>query len=275
MPVHYVDGVWTEEPSLSLDDLGILRGYGVFDYLCTYRGQPFELRAHLERLERSASQIYLELPHSLDEMDDLVREALARNSDCLKPEATIRLVVTGGPSPNHLTPKAGASRLSIQVQAFQPTTSSPPVAVITTSIPRAFPTVKSLNYLTAIVALHGTVDKAEAIYLDGQRRLTEGTRSNLLCVMGKTIVTANEDVLHGITTAVVLRLIQEHTDYTVEHRSLSYDEIPSLEEAFLTSTTKEILPIRQIDDCVLPTAPGPVTQHLQSLFRSFTDSYDN
>ena len=81
MSIFYIDGEYVDASSASLpaNDLSILRGFGVFDYLRTYGGVPFQLGAHLRRLQRSASLIELACPWDIEQLADIVLETLRRN----------------------------------------------------------------------------------------------------------------------------------------------------------------------------------------------------
>ena len=102
--LYYVNGAFVpaNQAALALNDLGLVRGYGIFEVLRTYGDRPFGLRAHLDRLAYSAAQIELALPWSLDDLTDIVMETLARNAAT---DVTVRIVVTGGPSSNFLMPE--------------------------------------------------------------------------------------------------------------------------------------------------------------------------
>ena len=102
--IYYVNGelVPADQAALPLDDLGIVRGYGIFDLLRTYGTTPFGLREHVQRLERSAEQIGLALPWRTEELEGIVLDTYAANEI---PDASIRIIVTGGPSANFLTPE--------------------------------------------------------------------------------------------------------------------------------------------------------------------------
>ena len=90
------------EAVISVNDIGLLRGYGVFDFMRTYNRRPFHLEEHISRLANSARLIGLALPHSESEIFELTMKTLARNPD--HAEANIRLVVTGGVSADAITP---------------------------------------------------------------------------------------------------------------------------------------------------------------------------
>ncbi|MCX5882179.1 MAG: aminotransferase class IV, partial [Deltaproteobacteria bacterium] len=95
MDIYYVDGkfVPSNEAVIPVTDLAILRGLGAFDFMRTYAGKPFCLRAHLERLEASTRKIGLQFPWTMDALTQLVMETLSRNSH---KESNVRIIITGG-----------------------------------------------------------------------------------------------------------------------------------------------------------------------------------
>ena len=271
---YYVNGSFVPptQAMLPLNDLGIVRGYGVFDLLRTYGKTPFRLRDHIHRLESSASQIGLGLPWSTEELEDVVLQTYARNDI---PDASIRIVVTGGPSTNFMTPQGNPS-LMVMVHPVAPYPASyysQGSKAVSTLIERTMATVKSLNYIGAIMAMNDAekTGAVEAIYLDAHDRLTEGTRANLFVVRGERLITPREGVLKGITRQVVMEIATN--DFEVVEHPIHYHELSVIDEAFLTSTTKEILPVVQIDEHVIGTGkPGPKTQRIIELFNAYVQS---
>jgi branched-chain amino acid aminotransferase len=266
----YVNGAFVpmSEAALPINDLGIVRGFGVFDLLRTYGLSPFRLDEHLARLEASAAQIGLALPWSRAELTAIVQETYARNPI---PDASIRIVVTGGPSRTMMMPE-GKPSLLVMVQPIAPYGAdvyTRGAKTTTTLIERTMATVKSLNYIGAIVAMQRAAPQGavEALYLDGQDRLTEGTRANLFVVRHGEVITPRDGVLKGITRQVVLELAAQ--EFVVVEGPIHYRDLQSVDEAFLTSTTKEVLPVVQIDDHQIGNGrPGPVTQRLMELFHA-------
>jgi branched-chain amino acid aminotransferase len=268
--IYYVDGQFVEdkEARISVDDMSVLRGYGAFDFLRTYNGAPFHLREHLLRLQRSAKLIGLQLPHTVDEMDRIVRETLAKNSHA---ESYIRIVVTGGISPDGITP-GDNPRLLVMIT---PARTAPAewyrdgVKIVTCHVDRYMPSAKSINYIPAIIcqAEARSRQAIESVYVDRDGCLLEATTSNLVVVINNTLVTPPCDrILQGITRQVVLDLARR--EFNVEERRLHKDEISLLDEAFLTSTTKEVLPVVAIDSITIGCGkPGKQTSRIMEMFR--------
>jgi branched-chain amino acid aminotransferase len=267
---YYVNGEFkpASEASLGLDDLGLVRGYGVFEVLRTYGSRPFGLRAHLERLHHSAHQIDLALPCSINEIERVVEATLAHNDPT---DVTIRIIVTGGASSNFLIPGDRPSLL-VMVAAIQPYPErlyQEGATLITVDFPRFMPTVKSLNYITAIRAQRkARADGAiEALYCDAQGMITECTTSNFFLFRGDQLITPVVDVLPGITRAAVLELAGDL--FEVIERPIHRAELAEADEVFLTSTTKELMPIVRVDAQQIGDGrAGTRTLRLRNIFRT-------
>ncbi|WP_297630244.1 aminotransferase class IV [Caldilinea sp.] len=268
--IYYVNGAFVpaRQAALHLDDLGLVRGYGVFELLRTYGAQPFGLQAHLVRLQRSAAQIDLELPWSLTALEAIVEETLARNDPT---DVTIRIIVTGGASSSFLMPE-GRPSLLVMVAPVKPQPDhlySQGASLITFDAPRFMPTVKSLNYITAIRGQQRAraAGAVEALYCDAQGVITECTTSNFFLFHGDQLITPARDILPGVTRAAVLTLAADR--FEIIERPIHRSELSVAEEAFITSTTKEIMPIVRIDEQRIGDGRvGKRTQWLLELFRA-------
>ncbi|MEJ2156071.1 MAG: aminotransferase class IV [Desulfobacteraceae bacterium] len=270
--IYYIDGQFlpADQAVIPVDDLAVVRGIGAFDLVRIRNGRPLFLNEHIERLYRSAAKIGLDMIWSRERIRRVVLETLSRNT---VGEANIRIIVTGGSSPDFITPK-GNPRLLVLVtplpaQPYWWRTKG--VKVITLNVQRSFPGAKSIDYLPAAIALRRarSVDAIEAIYLDDQDNAQEGTTSNLFIVSGGTLVTPGRDVLSGITRRTVLDIAKAH--YPVEIRDLPKGELLAAQEVFITGTNKGLVPVVQVDDQVIGSGrPGPVTRDLIRLL----DQYD-
>lgn len=269
--VWYVDGEYVDSDAAQLpaDDLAVLRGYGIFDFTRTYGGHPFRLDAHLQRLRRSAELILLELPLPLAEISDVALETLARNGYPGRGEARLRLVVTGGASPDDITP-AGESRLLVLVTPFadQPAERyRDGVRLITHRQERALPEAKTIEYISAIMAQRRArqAGALEAIYVNRAGHALEGTTTNLFAVLDGRLVTPVDGILYGVTRQAVLELAERRMP--VEQRALPLEELLRADEVFITSSSKEVCPVRQVDD----TRIGPPGPHTRNLMQDFSE----
>ncbi len=266
-PIFYVNGEFLpqSQAKLAVSDLGLLRGYGVFDFTRTYGREPFRLRDHLERFLNSARLIELELPWGLEELEGIVHEALDRNPGG---ERGIRIVATGGDSPDSLSPLGRPSLLVIvkPIDTYPKEFFTKGIKAITYPAKRDLPEAKTLNYATAVRALRRARLQGahEAIYSHGGL-LYECTVCSFFAVRGGQIMTAGSEVLDGITRRTVLELVRGRIP--VEYRFVRASEIPNLEEAFLTSSGHGVMPIVAIDGTRIGDGrPGPITKEVMGLF---------
>ncbi|MCY4465745.1 MAG: aminotransferase class IV [Chloroflexi bacterium] len=271
MAIHYIHGEFVEasQARIPAGDLAVLRGYGVFDFLRTYGGQPFRLVEHLRRLRRSAELIELACPWDIEELADIVEQTLRRNNYS---ESGIRLVITGGDSPSGFLP-TGDSRLLVMVSPLQilpPEVYARGADVVTIEQARHLPEAKTINYIPGITAQlkarRANPQAIDAIYTESGL-VIEGTRSNtFICRDGRWSSPAS-GVLLGITRAEVIKLLGDQ----VELRDITLDEYCAADEVIITSSTKEVVPIVRVDDCVIGDgAPGANTVALLERWRQLT-----
>ncbi len=270
--VYYVNGefVPAATAAFALNDLGIVRGYGVFDVLRTYGPVPFALRQHLERLQRSAAALELPLPWSLAQLEEIVHATLARNGH--PHDVSVRLVLTGGVSSNFLMPEDNPSLAVIlaPVRPYPPEIYAAGGHLISIDYARFMPDVKSLNYITGVLGQKRAraAGAVEALYRTPAGEVTECTTSNFFVFRGDQLITPVAEVLQGVTRDVVLEIASDMFDVVLA--PLRYDELGKFDEAFITSTTKEVMPVVKVDDTVIGAGrPGARTQRLQAAFRQY------
>ena len=276
MDTYYIDGRYVDEDEcvLSVKDIIVLRGFGVFDFLITYNKRPFYLKEHVQRLETSAKKIGLKLRHTQEEICDIVEETIRRNTH--HDESNIRIVYTGGVSSDGVTPE-GNGYLIVMVTPKHQLPEwwySDGAKLVTAEIERFIPGAKSTNYLTAVWALERAhaMDAIESIYVDRNNRLLEGTTTNFFCFKENKLITPKLDILPGITRSVLVDLVKGHFDLDV--REIQKDELSSMDEVFISASNKEIVPIIQVDNIVIGDGqPGPRTQKVMQLFRDYTTAY--
>ncbi len=272
MNIYYVDGkfVPADQAMIPVDDLAIIRGIGVFDLLRTYNGKPYFLKEHVTRLCHSARQIELKMPWSHEQICSVALETLARNP---YDEANIRIIVTGGSSPDFMT-SVGRPRLLVLVTPLRKLPSwwyTRGAKVITVRSKRNVPGAKSIDYLPAAMALReaASQEAIEAIYLDEAEHALEGATSNLFAFIDDKLVTPGQGVLSGITRKVVLKIAKGH--YIVDLRDIPLKELLGAQEVFITGTNKGLVPVVKIDDHIIGTGrPGPLTQRMMMLLEQYT-----
>lgn len=264
----YVNGRWVHphEATISLNDVAVLRGYSAFESLRTYHRQPFHLEEHLNRLNRSAELIELAVPWSRTYITQLVYEIIERNT---YEHASIRLFVTGGETEDSILP-IGTPTLAVLITPLGERNMerfAQGYKVITTLLQRSTPEAKTTSYLEAIRALKEAArhEAVDALFVNAQGHVLEATRSNFFVFRGDTLVTPRDGVLLGITRNVVLELARGL--FTIEERPVLLTELPLVDEAFITSSSKEIMPVVQIDDLLIGDGtPGRRTYTLEQRF---------
>ncbi len=252
------------ETQLHVSDLAITRGYGIFDFFRTSSGVPLFVDDHLKRFRNSGRLMSLPIQLSDEEIKQNIAKLILMNGFL---ESTVKMVLTGGYSSDGFTP--GAPNFIIMVDEFTiPSAKHYDVGVklITINHLREFPAVKSINYLTAVltspkVNAAGAID---ALFHDG-KEVSEVTRSNFFIIKDEKLITAADKILEGITRRKVLSLAAE--SYEVEIRPLLLSEIYEADEAFITSSTKRIMPVVTIDEVSIGDGkPGVISQDLLKKF---------
>ena len=260
-----------DQAGISLIDLGVLRGYGVFDTLRTYNGKPFLIDEHLERFYTSASELDLKIPLSADKIKEVVLELLKKNE---VEDAGIRFVLTGGPADDAFTVAEPTFYILIEHLASYPdAVYIDGVKLITFDHQRHMPHVKTTNYIIPILkqANWKSKDAYDMLYVS-DNKVYETTRSNFFVFIGDSLVTANSGVLFGRTRSLVISLASK--EFAVEERELTLEELHSAEEAFITGTRKLITPVVKVDDHVIGNGQvGQRTKVLMALFEEYVKNF--
>jgi len=275
MSIFYMDGefVDSEKAVLSVNDMAILRGYGIFDFMRTYNKRPFHLEDHIRRLVNSGSHVGLTLPCTEEELFDIVMETLERND---YPESNVRIVFTGGISPDSVTPQ-GNGKLVVMVTPKHDLPEwwyTEGAKIITVDVERYIPEAKSTNYMNAVLAQQEAKkkDAIESVYVDRDGRVLEGTTTNIFLYIDNQWVTPDKGILHGITRSVILDLMKDSSSVVL--RDLSREDLARAEEIFITASNKEVVPVVQVDDLTIGSGKvGEKTREIMNLFRDFTTSY--
>jgi branched-chain amino acid aminotransferase len=252
---------------VSAFDHGLLVGDGVFETLRVYDGVPFAWTRHHKRLVRSAHGLGLAAPGSR-ELRAAVDAVLWAND---LTNARLRMTVTGGPAPPGS--ERGDGPPTVILIAAPPTPFSPTVDVVTVPWTRneggAVAGLKTTSYAENVRALAYARDRnaGEAIFLNTRGELCEATGSNVFVFHDGVVRTPPGDAgcLLGVTRALVLELCAEH-GIPAEEAALAPTQLDGADEAFLTSSTREVQPIARTDERALPVAPGPTTEKIAELF---------
>ncbi|HXV68924.1 MAG TPA: D-amino-acid transaminase [Nitrospira sp.] len=264
-----------KDATVSVDDRGFQFGDAVYEVIRTYRGVPFELAAHLQRLDRSAAALSLPQPYSRGEWTQWIQRGLSQAG---YQEAKVYIQITRGVAPrDHVFPSAATPTVVMTIQEFHPLAlrvrQDGVTAATCEDLRWGRCDIKSVNLLANVLAREEAKKAGvfEAILVkDGV--VTEGSVSNVMAVQSGTIVTAPEGprILSGVTRTVILSLAKQE-GMPVEERFLSVDSLYTSDEVFLTGTTLEVLGVVRIDGKSIGSGqPGPVTKTLAARWALLT-----
>lgn len=268
------------EAVVSVYDHGFLYGDGVFEGIRVYEGNIFKLEEHLNRLYDSAKSIMLHIPHEKEELEEIIAETVRKNQ---LETAYIRVVISRGAGNLGLDPASCSNpRVVVIAEAlalFPKELYERGVRLASVSSRRNRPDVlppqvKSLNYLNNILvkmeANQAGVD--EALMLNDQGYVTEGSADNIFIVKNGTILTPPTylGALEGITRNAIIDLANDK-GYEMKEQPFTRHDVYVADEVFLTGTAAEVIAVVEVDQRKIGDGtPGVVTSHLLSEFRKVT-----
>ena len=278
-PLVYVDGKWLpkSQASVSVYDHGFLYGDGVFEGIRAYDGVIFRFTEHLERLYDSAKSIKLKIPLSPEGMTRAVVDTLKRN---ILKDAYIRLVVTRGAGDLGVDPrKCRTPSVIVITEPVDPTygtlAKQKGITAIISSFRRDMVDattheIKSLNYLNSVMAKIEALDLGadEALMLDRSGFISEATTTNIFIVKRGELSTppTSAGILSGVTRRRVIKLGRE-LGYNMAEKGLTPYEVTNADEAFLTGTLAEIVPLVKVRGIEIGDGkPGPITKRIMEAF---------
>ncbi len=243
---YYFDGkiIPANDACISVRDLTFTRGYGAFESLRTYQGMPFLLKQHILRLFQTARILRLKHNWGFEEISAAVNCALKANTPGDK---LIRIYLTGGEGQGVV--QTGKAKLLICIDPFKPFPEeqyTKGVKLFPYMHTRATWEAKSTNYCEAVLATAIARLKGydEAVYVDDEGNLSEGTTFNLLCYSQSQWIVPKDGVLFGITAKLICNFLKKFGD-TILHRKISRDDLPS-SELYITSSNREVIPVCMI-----------------------------
>lgn len=275
----FLDGefVSKENAKISVYDHGFLYGDGVFEGIRSYNGNVFRLEEHLVRLYDSAKSILLEIPYTKEEMQQIIIETLQKNE--LK-DGYIRLVVSRGIGNLGLDPftckRPSVIVIAESLSLFPKKLYETGIEIVTVASRRnrsdvLSPKVKSLNYLNNILVKieAGLAGVPEALMLNDQGYVAEGSADNIFIVRGNKILTPPGYVgaLEGITRNAIMELAKDK-GYVMEEAVFTRHDVYVADEVFLTGTAAEVIAVVKVDGRTVGNGtPGQVTNELLESFR--------
>lgn len=271
--------------SIPVFDHGFLYGEGVYETLRTYHGELFLFDRHMQRLRASAAMIHLDVPFADHELLRRCRETMAaaslgRGARGTVRDAYVRMLLTRGVGELTYDPAATPTPSLVIIAKPLPDTPATQyergvkvalVDLIRNHPQSVNPLIKSNNLLNNALGMQQALRRGavEAVFRNYRGELSECSQSNLFMVKNGVVRTPPLDagLLAGITRAFVFE-VGAGVGVTVEETILRDDDLLGADEAFFTSTTKELMPVVQVDDHTIGGgAPGPVTRQLLAEYR--------
>ena len=263
----WVNGTVVPEdaPVVRADDHGLVVGDGVFETIAVSGGVPFALTRHLRRLARSAAGLGIHVD------EGHVRAGVAAVLADAPDPARLRVTVTGGPSPYGSDRGDATPTVLVATAPLAPWPPTTEVVIVPWTRNERSATVglKTTSYADNVVALRHAHSRgaAEAMFANTRGDLCEGTGSNVFHEYDGELVTPplTSGCLAGVTRELLIEwLVADGAP--VRELAVPIDALRSCREAFLTSTTRDVMPISHVDGVELVEAPGPLTRHAAEVF---------
>lgn len=239
-----------EKAFFPINDLALLRGYGVFDFFLMANGLPLYFEDHWQRLNKSAQSMHLAVPFARDELLEMISSLYKKMPMVF---GGVRVTLTGGSSLDgySLGPEPNSLITMQHLPLFPDTLPEKGFALMTHQYRRGLPQVKSIDYAVGIMMQQEAKTKGfdEVLYVqDG--RVSECPRANIFGVTQQGIlITPDTGILEGITRMRVLNLARNKI--SLEAKPVSLQQLMKCKEIFITSSTKGIMPVSRIDDTVI------------------------
>lgn len=276
----YLNGRWLapEEAKVSVFDRGFVFGDGVYEVIPVYGGRPFRLGPHLQRLNASLSAIGLANPLDTDEWRGIFARLVDDNGGG---DQSVYVEITRGPAPrDHAFPAQPRPTVFAYAQPIHypdPASIAAGARAITADDIRWLRCdIKAIALLPNVLMRQRAKEQgaAEAILLrDGY--MTEGAASNIFIVEGGVLITPPKGtfILPGITRDLILELAKSNGIPTREE-PIAADRLFTAAEVWMTSSTREILPLVEIDGrAIADGRPGPLARRMHTLYQEYKDAF--
>lgn len=262
LPFAYLNDriIPTAESNINVTDLSIQRGYGIFDYFCYHNGLNTHLDQYFDRLYTSIQLANLSITTNRSELKAIIDELYHKNNVV---KANMKVIVTAGYSSDGYNPAQSANLiiLSYPHKDNPQTNYSSGVKLITHDYQRPWPEIKSINYFcSALLAPRMKLENAIDVLYISNNYVRETSRANIFMVKNGEISTPASQILKGITRG---KIVDNTQGLKVTQREITRAELLDADEVFITSTTKLVMPVIQIDNTPIRLSKvGPITQKL-------------
>lgn len=230
------------DAKIHITDLSILRGYGVFDFFRAIDGQPIFMEEHLDRFDYSTSKLGLDLPYSREHIRENILDLIKLNQHNL---LGIKLLCTGGYSEDGYTPTR--PNVMMLAKPFKMPQQNDSIKLMLVEHLRELPDIKTINYIVPIANLPKmrAVGAHDVLY-HYNGLISESSRSNIFMVKEEKVITPSRNILQGITRKNILKILKNN--FEVEERDITLDEFLKADEAFISGSTKRVVPVQFVDN---------------------------
>ncbi len=281
--IVYLNGQYLpiEDAKISVLDRGFTFGDGVYEVIPVYKGHIFRMREHLERLNNSLDEVYIDRPYALEQWQGILRELIEKNSiKNTGNDLSLYMQVTRG-----ISERDHAIDIATKQTVFAMCRPLPEYdrcagisAIIEEDIRWKYCHIKAITLLPSVMLRHKARDAGatEAILVkDGY--ITEGAASNVFIVKNGIVKTPPKDgsLLPGITRDLVVELLTE-SGIPCEELAIKEIELKQADEIWITSSTWEIVPVTRLDNNPVGTGrPGEVWQQASEIYQTFKTGITN
>lgn len=254
------------DATIHVSDIGLQRGYGIFDYFVGMESRIPFLEDYLDRFYRSAEMLNMEVPLDRELMKEKIGYLLEQNKFGI---SGIKLLLTGGYSEDLYSPSIPNFMILNLPILHQPGDFGEGVKLILLDYRRHIPEVKTTFYLPSI-ALFPRLKETMAVEVLYHHNglISETTRANIFLIKNHKLITPSPGVLRGITRKYVLRVSRDLVP--VEEREVKLEELWESDEAFITGTSKHVAPVVEIEGRTIGSGkPGVITKAISEAYERF------
>ncbi|NNL59356.1 MAG: hypothetical protein HKP31_07860 [Nitrosopumilus sp.] len=269
--IAYHQDSWVQSDKLyvHISDLSIHRAYAVFDYMKEKKGKVPWIDAYLDRFFRSLNLAGIGITQTKQEVHDLIHDMIRQNGFGI---SGIKLLATGGYSPNGFTvpDQSNFFILNYKGKQIDPVIYQNGIVLIHDDFQRPNPEIKTTQYFnTAQLYQKMLKHKADDVLYHHHGIITETSRANFYVIKNGGIRTSGGHILSGITRKNFLKTFKDK--YPIDLGDLYFSDLKNIDEAFITSTTRGVVPVVKIEDLLIGN--GEVGSITKKLMAQFNDKY--
>ncbi len=280
----------TDQACVPVLDRGFLYGDSIYEVFRTYRGIPLFMEAHFARLENSAELVQMTISQSREELTREIKRTVRATGATVADDVYVRYQITRGEGPIDLHPDKGEKTRYVIIvtplKTWNPKHYSVGMSMAIPDVRRnpvnaLDPNIKGGNYLNNVIAVMQARKRGadESLILSTEGYVTEASNSNVWFVINNEVVTPGTGNLRGLTKVAILDACGER-GINVDERTIHSDELESATECFVTSATREVMPVYclELTDGKLldfPRGGGDKTREIQQIYRQTVEDYLN